>query len=279
MNQKLPAMQFYPGDWRRDPGVQALDYHDRGIWFELLCIMHDSDDRGRLTLNGKAMSDAAIARILGMPEAEWKQTRSRLEDYGVASVCKETGALMNRRMARDEDLRRKRAEAGAKGGRASRPPKSTTRGSKNGSESEAEGGSSVSSSTSVAAAAVEKDAAVDAPDPDLVTWLGGDGGGLQDFRTRSDYQPDQERVIHRLLVTGGNAEGYWRTSDGSRVPTPERPPLLSQALSEFAASNSRYSPRGVAGFLRKVIENRADPGGVGTSDDDWSLEEHYRRAS
>ena len=27
---KLPAIQFYPGDWHKDQGVQALDLLQRG---------------------------------------------------------------------------------------------------------------------------------------------------------------------------------------------------------------------------------------------------------
>ena len=49
---KLPAIQFYPGDWHKDQGVQALDLLQRGAWFELLLMMHDSDERGVLLVNG-----------------------------------------------------------------------------------------------------------------------------------------------------------------------------------------------------------------------------------
>ena len=31
---KLPAIQFYSGDWHKDQGVQALDLAQRGAWFE-----------------------------------------------------------------------------------------------------------------------------------------------------------------------------------------------------------------------------------------------------
>ena len=45
-DKKLPALQFYPGDWRKDLGVQSLSFHDRGVWFEMLMLMHDSENRG-----------------------------------------------------------------------------------------------------------------------------------------------------------------------------------------------------------------------------------------
>lgn len=113
---KLPAFQLYPGDWRKDPGVQALDFEYRGVWFELLLLMHESDQRGKLLLNGNAMPDEAIARLLGLDKQKFSKIKSTLLEYGVASICEDTGALMNRRMVRDEAIREKRRQAGKKGG-------------------------------------------------------------------------------------------------------------------------------------------------------------------
>ena len=61
---KLPALQFYPGDWRKDVGVQSLTYHDRGVWFEILMLMHESEPRGMLLLNGRPVTDEALGRLL-----------------------------------------------------------------------------------------------------------------------------------------------------------------------------------------------------------------------
>ena len=113
---KLPAIQFYPGDWRKDPGVQALSFHDRGVWFEIILLMHESDERGKLLLNGKPMPEQALARLLGLDNQNLTNTLTTLLDFGVASRCEETGAIMCRRMLRDEKLRNIRKEAGSKGG-------------------------------------------------------------------------------------------------------------------------------------------------------------------
>ena len=113
---KQPAFQFYPGDWRKDPGVQALDYEYRGIWLEILLLMHESEERGKLLLNGNPMPDEALARLLGLDKQKVNQAITTLLEYGVASRCPETGALMNRRMYRDEQIRQKRRQAGQKGG-------------------------------------------------------------------------------------------------------------------------------------------------------------------
>lgn len=113
---KLPAFQFYPGDWRKDPGVQCLNFHDRGVWLEILCLMHESEQRGKLLLNGKPMPEDALARVLGLDKQILTTTLTNLLTYGVAGLCSETGALISRRMVRDENVRKVRQEAGKLGG-------------------------------------------------------------------------------------------------------------------------------------------------------------------
>jgi len=125
---KLPAFQFYPGDWLKDPGVQALDYESRGVWFELLLLMFESEKRGYLMLNGKGMTDEIVKKLLGIHGNKWKKIKRKLIDTGVATVEKNTGIMYNRRMVKDEEIRRKRidggylgAKYGALGGRPAKP--------------------------------------------------------------------------------------------------------------------------------------------------------------
>ncbi len=119
---KLPAIQFYPGDWRKDVGVQSLTFHDRGVWFELLMLMHESERRGVLVLNGRAIPESALARLLGLDNQILTTTLTTLLDVGVVSVEEATGALMSRRMVRDEHLRTVRAECGKLGGNPALKP-------------------------------------------------------------------------------------------------------------------------------------------------------------
>lgn len=113
---KMPAIQFYPGDWRKDVGVQSLSFHDRGVWFEILMLMHESERRGLLVLNGRAMSEESLSRVLGLDKQSLTTTITTLIDQGIASRDEELGAVMCRRMVRDEALRRVRAECGKLGG-------------------------------------------------------------------------------------------------------------------------------------------------------------------
>lgn len=113
---KLPAIQFYPGDWRKDMGVQSLSFHDRGVWFEILMLMHESEQRGVLILNGRPMPEESLCRVLGLDNQILTTTLTNLLTSGVASREQETGALLCRRMVRDEKIRQIRTEAGSKGG-------------------------------------------------------------------------------------------------------------------------------------------------------------------
>lgn len=113
---KLPALQFYPGDWKKDMGVQALDLHDRGLWFEMLLLMHDSDQRGKLVLNGRPMPHVAIARAVGLDIQIFEERLTLLLELGVASLEAETGIIYCRRMVKDEKNRAAHSEAGKKGG-------------------------------------------------------------------------------------------------------------------------------------------------------------------
>lgn len=112
---KMPAFQFYPADWRKSPDVQAMSFFDRGVWFEILCLMHESDERGRLLLAGKPMNDESLMRILGISATKLKNSLHTILSLGVAYRDDE-GALCNRRMMRDERLRAVRAASGSLGG-------------------------------------------------------------------------------------------------------------------------------------------------------------------
>jgi hypothetical protein len=41
---KRPSFQFYPGDWQSDLKLRRCSPAARGVWLDLLCALHDSDD-------------------------------------------------------------------------------------------------------------------------------------------------------------------------------------------------------------------------------------------
>lgn len=114
---KQPSFQFYPGDWKRDAGVQSLSFEERGVWFEMMLLMFESAERGKLVFgSGTPIPEDAVARSLGLDRQRYVQILRKLLDYGVASKEEETGIIYCRRMVKDAELSRKRAECGKLGG-------------------------------------------------------------------------------------------------------------------------------------------------------------------
>lgn len=39
-----PSFQFYPGDWRKNANLNRCSHAARGVWVDVLCVLHDSDE-------------------------------------------------------------------------------------------------------------------------------------------------------------------------------------------------------------------------------------------
>lgn len=80
---KRPSFQLYPADWRKDLALQSCSIAARGLWIEMLCIMHECEPYGYLAINGKGMSTAQLARLVGDTEKTIKELLAELESAGV----------------------------------------------------------------------------------------------------------------------------------------------------------------------------------------------------
>ena len=45
---KRPSLQFYCADWRGNSKLRRCSFAERGIWVEIICLLHDSDEYGIL---------------------------------------------------------------------------------------------------------------------------------------------------------------------------------------------------------------------------------------
>lgn len=111
---KRPSFQFYPADWRKDAALQSCSISAQGLWINLMCIAHECDPYGHLTINGKAMTAAQIGRLVGLSARECQSLIDELSDAGVLSFDEE-GAIFSRRMVNDERVRNARAAGGKAG--------------------------------------------------------------------------------------------------------------------------------------------------------------------
>ena len=117
---KRPSFQFYPADWRTDASLQVCSLEARGLWVEILCLLHDLGQKegaryGHLEMNGVALDWEKLSRLVGIDEELLTELMQELEGAGVFSRD-EGGVIYSRRFARDEVLKQVRAKAGSKGG-------------------------------------------------------------------------------------------------------------------------------------------------------------------
>jgi len=112
---KRPAFQFYPADWRKDVELQSCSMAAQGLWINAMCIAHECEPYGHLTVNGNAMTAAQIGRHVGLSGKDAQALLTELEQAGVARKTAE-GVIYSKRMVEDERLRNVRADAGRLGG-------------------------------------------------------------------------------------------------------------------------------------------------------------------
>jgi hypothetical protein len=113
-----PWFKFYPSDWRSDPALRVCSLAARGLWMEMIGIMHEAEPRGHLLIAGRPVPPDKLAALVGVSFEEVRTLLAELEDAGVFS-CKRNGVVFSRRMERDEQKARKNQENGAKGGNPS----------------------------------------------------------------------------------------------------------------------------------------------------------------
>ena len=114
MSNKLPAFQFYPGDWRRDSELHMMTFQSRGIWIEILCLMWDAQNRGKLHGTVEPLSRMIGCTILEMETCLRELISTKAGDVFVDSnvtcnanvtFCNNDVTVCNRRMRYDETER------------------------------------------------------------------------------------------------------------------------------------------------------------------------------
>jgi hypothetical protein len=103
------------GDWKKDLAVRSVSLAARGLWMEMLCAMHDSEQRGCLVhANGRPVTTEQLARMAGCSVDDAGVLLDELLDAGVCSVD-ERGVVYCRRMVREAGISETRSEVARKG--------------------------------------------------------------------------------------------------------------------------------------------------------------------
>jgi hypothetical protein len=131
MSAPHPWIKFYPRDWRGDQALRVVSLPARGLWIEMLCIMHEANPYGHLLVGGEPVSGAVLARLVGSTVEE---VQALLVELRAAGVFRQTrgGVIYSKRLTDDhkKHLAGKVAkeEALVKSGKKPGPSRGATRG-------------------------------------------------------------------------------------------------------------------------------------------------------
>jgi len=96
-----PWMKFYPTDWRGDQGLRAVSLAARGLWIEMLMIMHECNPYGYLVQGTRPVSTDVLSRMVGASPLEIEPLLAELETAGVFNRTERSGVIYSRRMTKD----------------------------------------------------------------------------------------------------------------------------------------------------------------------------------
>lgn len=269
---KRPSFQFYPADWRNNAKLRRCSWEARGVWIELLGLLHDSDNYGVLSWPLKE-----IAQALGAPLKAIKELVDKGVLYGIEKgecepfvytprsgrkngdpvelVPAQQGPVwFSPRMVRDEYVRTVRGEStrfsdgDAPKNKPAKPSPKGGLGEGNGeAPSQRQGDGSTSSSTSTSTTTAPIGASVEA---------------RQRFEMHLDWQPDELNLKAQTTLLGVSAN------------------LITQsAVDEFRAfwinRDMADSQGGWCHRLAKWVKNQAVRNAVNAhasadGDDDWA---------
>lgn len=110
-----PWLKFFTSDWRSDPALRMCSPAARGVWIEMICLMHEATPYGHLLVNGRAPTEAQLAVLIGAPSDELPALVRELDEAGVFSRTKE-GVIYSRKLTRMAKKAATARKNGRKGG-------------------------------------------------------------------------------------------------------------------------------------------------------------------
>jgi hypothetical protein len=269
---KRPSFQFYPADWRNNAKLRRCSWEARGVWIELLGLLHDSDNYGVLSWPLKEIAQAlgaplkAIKELVdkgvlyGVEKGEcepfvYTPRSGRKEGAAVTLVPAQQGPVwFSPRMVRDEYVRTVRGEStrfsdgdSPKTKPAKRSPKGGLGADIGDAPSPRQGDGSTSSSSSTSTTTAPIGASVEA---------------RQRFEMRLDWQPDELNLKAQTTLLGVAAN------------------LITQsAVDEFRAfwinrdmadSQGGWCHRLVKWVKNQAVRNAVNGQASTDGDDDWA---------
>lgn len=118
--RKNPYLPLYVNDFLCDENLALCSAESTGVYIRLLCLMHKSDQYGKILLKQKTSKDDLVnfSTLLTkqMPYEFQVVKRSLVELLSYNIIAMENETLIQKRMVKDFEISEKRAISGSKGG-------------------------------------------------------------------------------------------------------------------------------------------------------------------
>lgn len=136
-----PSFQFYPGDWASNPNLKRCSFAEKGVWLEVMCLMHDQSEYGVLRWPLKEIAEAVKCKVADLQALIRKEVlkgddkhlhtpfvyvprSGRKDGDPVTLIDTQEGPIWySSRMVKDEYVRTLRADSGGNGDASKPSPK------------------------------------------------------------------------------------------------------------------------------------------------------------
>jgi hypothetical protein len=140
---RRPSFQFYPGDWSSNPNLRRCTFAEKGVWLEVMCLMHDQDSYGMLRWPLKEIAQAVGCSVKDLEALVRKGVLKGSDGYlsepfiytprsgrkdgePVQLVAEQNGPIWySSRMVKDEYVRTIRGESSGNGDAPKPTPKTS----------------------------------------------------------------------------------------------------------------------------------------------------------
>lgn len=109
--------KFNFAEWRADADLRRCSREARSFWLDLVGLIYDAEDGGRLSIKGAAPTDRDLAEILGDDPRTVRRLMAELKGAGVFDM--DGNFVVSRRILREEHQAKIAKEYGKRGGNPS----------------------------------------------------------------------------------------------------------------------------------------------------------------
>jgi hypothetical protein len=112
---KKESFAFYPQDWMSDSRLRLCSAGARGLWIDILCLMHLSNERGYLLIDDTVLDEQMLQKRLGYDAQEFDDCFTELRRYNIIKKD-ENNRYFCKRIVNAQLLSEKRSMSGKLGG-------------------------------------------------------------------------------------------------------------------------------------------------------------------